>query len=159
MSTTPNPALRMRHLLLLSLLFLGCGASAPAISPDDDAVGETVDAPAEVVAVPALADTLKGDPTLRIEPHSPGEPLPAGAAPARLIELPADHPAADPAVLYQRLLDLGVSRVQLELLLPADAPEAPRFQGDGDPGFVRFRLRPSPRKTPPPPPPVAEPEQ
>ncbi len=141
---------RRLWVVLLTAGLWACGASVPVWGPEDDpAAAEAAedDAP-PITDVEALAAALKADPALRVDPAAPREPLPAGVEPGRLVELPAEGPAADPEVLHAWLLDLGVARVQVESLLPEAAPEDARFRGDGDPGILRFRLRPAPAKAP-----------
>lgn len=142
--------LRRALVPVLAMGLWACGASVPVWGPEADSKAAEADEQETppITDVESLAAALKADPALRVDPTAPPEPLPAGVEPGRLVELPAEGPAADPEVLHAWLVDLGVARVQIESLLPEAAPEDARFQGEGDPGILRFRLRPAPPKSP-----------
>lgn len=153
---THSPLVSLIFAALFAVGLSACGGSVPAWGPEETPeaadADEVADAPA-ITDVQSLAAALKADPSLRVEPLRPpsieGAPAPApgldptapGLSPARFVELPAEGRAADPEVLHAWLVDLGVSKVQIEHLLPTGAPDQPRFEGDGDPGVLRLRLR------------------
>lgn len=133
----------------LTVTLGGCGATVPVWGPESDPEAadraETLSSDETITDAEALAAALKADPQLHVTPPPPADAAPSPAA-EWLVELPAEGPAADPEVLHAWLLDLGVTRVQIESLLPPAAPDEARFWGEGDPGVLRLRLRRAPAR-------------